>query len=126
MKPTICRMVMFRSRTGKYTVPAVITATVETLNPEGVALWERTEGQAGVPPLSSEEHVHLTVFTPGKPGMRADAEDFLVESEHGRGENVGGTYQEWDVPLDPDVEDAIADGSENPQLPGSWAWPVRS
>jgi hypothetical protein len=108
--PSICRMVIYRSRTGDYDVPAVITATVETLNPKGVELGH-------VPALTDESHVHLTVFTPGKPGKRRGAEDFLVESEHGRGENVSGCYQEWDIPR----FDGAAD--EEP-APGSWRWPA--
>lgn len=109
--PTIGRIVIYRSRTGNYDVPAIITATQETLNPEGV--------KAGhVPGLSSETHVHLAVFTPGKPGMRGDAADFEVESEHGRSENVAGTYQEFDIPADPlkPLGDEIG--------PGTWRWPV--
>jgi hypothetical protein len=92
-KPNIGRIVIYRSRTGDYDVPAIITATMETLNLKGVELGH-------VPALLDETHVHLTVFTPGKPGMRRGAGDFLVESEHGRGENVSGCYQEWDIPFD--------------------------
>lgn len=104
MQPTIGRIVIYRSRTGDYDVPAIITATQDTLNPRGVTLGH-------VPDLSGSLCVHLTVFTPGKPGMRRGADDFLVESEHGRSENVAGCYQEWDIPM-----------SDNPQ-PGTWRWP---
>jgi hypothetical protein len=89
--PTLGRIVIYRSRTGDYDVPAIVTATVDTLNAKGVELGH-------VPALMAAHHVHLTVFTPGKPGMRRDAADFKVESEHGRGENVSGCYQEWDIP----------------------------
>lgn len=108
-KPTIGRIVIYRSRTGNYDVPAIVTATTETLNPAGV--------EAGhVPALNGNMCVHLSVFTPGKPGLRQGAEDFQTESEHGRSENVAGTYQEWDIPMSsPDGE---------PQ-PGSWRWPER-
>lgn len=110
--PQIGRIVIYRSRTGSYSVPAVVNAVEGTLNPEGV--------EAGhVPPLSSDRHVHLTVFTPGRPGMRGGAGDFLVESEHGRSENVAGCYQEWDVPFDNGRPGTV-------QEPGSWRWPVRS
>lgn len=88
---TLGQTVIYRSRTGDYDVPAIVTATEETLNPKGVELGH-------VPPLSGRNHVHLTVFTPGKPGARREAADFKVESEHGRGENVSGCYQEWDIP----------------------------
>lgn len=108
-KPSICRMVVYRSRTGDYDVPAVVNCTVDTINAKGVELGH-------VPALSSDEHVHLTVFTPGKPGMRRDAADFKEESPHGRSENVAGCYQEWDIPP--------ASSQENPE-PGSWRWPIR-
>lgn len=106
-KPSIGRIGIYRSRTGDYDVPAIVTATTDTLSAKGVELGH-------VPPLSTEAHVHLTVFTPGKPGKRRGADDFLVESTHPRSENVAGCYQEWDIPCDDD-------GS-----PGSWHWPVIS
>lgn len=115
-KPMIGRIVWYRSRTGNYTVPAMITCTVETLAPIGLKLWEESKGQAGVPPLTGPDRVHLAVFTPGIPGMRADAQDFVVESEFPRSENVAGTYQEWDIPLDESGDHA----------PGTWRWPERS
>lgn len=159
MRPTIGRIVLYRSRTGNYTVPAMITATKETLAPAGVEAWresvearERFEhadeehraargGELpplrGVPPLSSDMHVHLAVFTPGIPGMRVDAQDFVVESLL-RQENVNGIYQEWDVPavmviVEQDGTDRVPNLSPFPSgdeiseptsfRPGSWAWP---
>ena len=101
-RPTIGRIVVYRSRTGEYDVPAIITATVETLVVANVA-------KGLLPGLSSAEHVHLTVFTPGQ--VDGDAA-FLVESEHGRSQNQGGTYQEWNI-----------EWSEVPQ-PGTWRWPT--
>lgn len=119
-KVTICRMVEYRSRTGNYTVPAVVNCTTQSIYQPGV--------EAGfVPPLSSPAHVHLTVFSPG---MRIDAgtqpgsENFVVESSAKRlvngewvpmpvSENVAGCYQEWDIPYDPDGG------------PGTWRWPTR-
>lgn len=121
LKPTIGRVVIYRSRTGDYDVPAIVTATTDTLNAKGV--------EAGhVPALSSEEHVHLMVLTPGKPGMRCDADDFKVESPHGRGENVAGTYQEWDIPPaapDGTAADVIARVQAGDVEPGTWRWPSR-
>jgi hypothetical protein len=105
--PTIGRIVIYRSRTGDYDVPAVVTATAETLNQEGVELGH-------VPALTSIQNVHLTVLTPGKPGMRRGAKDFKTESAHGRSENVAGTYQEWDI--------APAADYSAPE-PGTWRWP---
>lgn len=107
-RPSIGRIVTYRSRTGDYDCPAIVTATVETLNPKGV--------EAGnIPALSGPDHVHLTVFTAGFPGKRGDAADFEVASEHPISENVAGCYQEWDV------EPAGASA----MMAGSWRWPER-
>jgi len=112
-RPTICRTVVYRSRTGNYSVPAIITATQDSLYRPGV--------DAGyVADLSSPTHVHLQVFTPGVPGKRQDADDFLVESPHGRAENVNGSYPEYDVP-----QDTPEDRVDGVQEPGTWAWPAR-
>lgn len=106
MKPTIGRIVIYRSRTGNYDCPAKATATRETLH--------RPNVEAGlIADLSGDSHVHLTVFTPGKPGKRAAATDFKTESPHGRAENSGGLYQEWDIAHDDSAG------------PGTWRWPER-
>ncbi len=107
--PEIGDVVIYRSRTGDYDVPAVVTATVATLNLKGVELGH-------VPALAHELNVHLTVLTPGRPGMRRGAYDFVVESQHGRSENVAGTYQEWDI--------AHHGGMAENQPPGTWRWKV--
>jgi hypothetical protein len=141
-KVRIGRIVIYRSRTGNYSCPAIVTATVDTLAEVGVRRYEDTGGHEGVPPLTSEMHVHLTVFTPGLPGLRVEAQDFKAEGVR-RAENVGGLYQEWDVPFalyaalgvgfvgDPTKLAAGADppviAEEYPvqeQPPGTWAWPV--
>lgn len=106
--PTLGRIVLYRSRTGDYDVPAIICATAESLFLPNV--------EAGhIPGLTSPSHVHLTVFSPGPGGRRADATDFKVESPHGRAENLGGTYTEWD----------IAESPEGEPMPGCWRWPIR-
>lgn len=106
--PAIGRIVTYRSRTGDYSVPAIIAATQATLHIPNV--------EAGhIPTLSSARHVHLVCFTPGTPGKRGNAEDFKVRSEHPISENLAGTYQEWDIP------EHVGDGE---QEPGSWRWPV--
>jgi len=118
---TLTRAVLYRSRTGAYTVPAVVTCTARSLNPAGV--------EAGaLPPLSSSQHVHLTVFTPGKPGKRADATDFVTESQHPVSENLAGCYQEWDIPFwEPadSEKQSWEDGDYSVQPAGTWAWPQR-
>jgi hypothetical protein len=111
-QPTIGRVVIYRSRTGDYDVPAIVTATVETLNQKGVELGH-------VPPLSGPDHVHLTCLTPGKPGLRRGAEDFKTHSEHGVSENVAGTYQEWDIGPTPREQGEV----RSEPAPGTWRWP---
>jgi hypothetical protein len=119
---TIGRIVWYRSRTGLYSCPAMITATVDTLYQPNV--------DAGyIAPLSSPDHIHLTVMTPGKPGKRATADDFKVVSEHPIQENVGGLYQEFDIPFwQPDDLSApfYAPGDASPQPAGTWTWPQRA
>jgi hypothetical protein len=111
-KPTIGRIVIYRSRTGNYDVPAIVSATTETLFVENV--------ESGmIPGLSSDEHVHLTVFSPGPYGRRVEATDFKVESEHGRNENMGGSYTEWNI-----AHAELVDGEE--PMPGTWRWPTIS
>ena len=115
------RFVIYRSRTGSYSVPAVITCTTRSLNPAGVE-------SGNLPPLSSDEHVHLTVFTPGKPGLRAAAADFLVTNQMPVSENVAGCYQEWDISYwEPDdgQKQAWGTGDYSVQPPATWAWPPR-
>lgn len=118
--PSIGRIVIFRSRTGRYSVPAIITATLGTLAPDGVEAWRKSGGSRGAPPLSGESNVHLTVFTPGLTGLRATADDFVAESEHPVQENEGGSYPEWDVPIYMPVA-----GGPDEQPAGTWAWPER-
>lgn len=125
MKASIGRIVIYRSRTGSYDVPAMVTATEETLNPAGVKVFEESGGSRGVPPLDPG-CVHLTVFTPGRPGLRGSADDFEVEPEYGVSENVAGCYQEWNIPecvLPP--ADKIVAGERAEPAAGSWRWPER-
>lgn len=119
--PSIGRIVIYRSRVGGYDLPAIITATRETLHAEGVQRYRETGGQEGVPPLSSQDHVHLTVFSPGVPTNPEPPKPLDV--------NAGGSYREWDVPL---FEAAVV-VSPTPGVPavpsepspGTWRWPER-
>src|ERR1700723_851989 len=118
MKPTMGRIVIYRSRTGDYDVPAIVTATTETLNQKGV--------EAGyVPPLSSDQHVHLTVLSPGTGGLREEAAYFLVKSEHPVSENVSGCYQEWGIAPWSSPADGEQPASDWTPEPGTWRWPER-
>lgn len=129
----IGRVVTYRSRTGNYDVPAIVNCTVNTIYQPGVELGY-------VPPISKTDNVHLTVLTPGRPGMRVTGsethafdmslstglcvecgkaqtehvlENFVVKSPYPVSENVAGCYQEWDIPYDPKGG------------PGTWRWPSR-
>jgi hypothetical protein len=105
--PALGHIVLYRSRTGEYDVPAVIAGTQASLHIPNV--------QAGyVPPLSSPRHVHLVCLTPGAPGKRGEAKDFRVVSKYPISENLAGTYQEWDI------GEHVGDGEPEP---GSWRWP---
>jgi hypothetical protein len=112
--PSLCRIVLYRSRTGQYTVPAMIVANTDSLEEFGLKLYEESDGTRGVPPLSGPGHVHLVCFTPGIPGEY----DTPVQPRPDKAlaPNLGGSYQEWDVPYDE---------GPHPQLPGTWRWPLR-
>ena len=58
MKPTTGRIVRYRAKTRGYMLAAIVTADINTLDPEGVA-------RGDIPSLINDEHVHLHVFTPG-------------------------------------------------------------
>lgn len=109
-RATIGRIVLYRAETG-WLAPAVIAATQDTLDPEGVQRWRDSGGPVGkpgwegIPELSSPEHLHLIVFSAG----RQQGEPTLP-----RDSNMGGTFRQWDVPHDPK--------GGNPE-PGCWAWP---
>lgn len=112
--PTIGRVVVYRSRTGHYCVPAIVTATQETLWREGV---ERGD----VPDLDSSEHVHLAVLSPGGTGGVEAPEDPL------RAVMLLG-YVEHNVPFFDLTPVAVAPEpgpSEMEMLPRTWAWPPR-
>lgn len=65
-KPTLGRIVHYRGKQGLLAYrAAIVTATVASLDPRGVASGE-------VPALNSDEHVHLWVFTPGEKGGFAE------------------------------------------------------
>lgn len=107
----IGRAVTYRSRTGSYDVPAVINATIDTLNPAGVE-------SGNVPAISEPGNVHLTVFTPGKEDTGTD--DPAIRTS----ENRGGSYQEWDIPHYEAPEGGAEDAPAEP-TPGTWRWPER-
>lgn len=109
--PTIGRIVSYRSKTGRYSVPAIITATQATLFEDAV--------QAGaIPAVSSETHVHLHVLTPGLAGHRLPDTDPSIGQA-----NPGGYYQEHDVPFSETVDSTPG---QSRQEPGTWAWPERA
>jgi hypothetical protein len=95
--PKLSKSVIYRSRTGSYSVPAIINCNVDSIDPEGVRLGH-------VPALTEFDAVHLTVFTPGRPGTTRGG--MQVTSQ-----NVAGCYQEWDIPYD-----------RTGRKPGSWKY----
>lgn len=103
VRPTIGRIVTYRSKNGAYDVPAIINCTVDTIDPKGVELGH-------VPPLTGEQCVHLTVFTPGKPGTARPGNAVNNAA-------AGGSYQEFDIP-------PAALPADDP-APGTWRWPER-
>jgi hypothetical protein len=93
--PTLGRIVHYRGKQGLLAPrAAIVTATVASLDPRGVESGE-------VPALTSKQHVHLWVFTPG----------------------VKGGFAEFDVPRG-DSEDG-SEPTAGTIPPGSWCWPPR-
>lgn len=111
LRPTIGRIVIYRSRTG-YTCPAIITATRETLIHANVV-------KGYISDLSEASNVHLTVFTPGKPGSGPRKYGWWWRRRQGAQRNTSGLYQEWDVP-----KSKRLNGSGE-QEPRTWKWPDR-
>lgn len=109
--PAIGRVVHYVSRTGNYTLPAMVNCTLDSIYQPGV--------DAGhLPPITDAYHAHLTVFSPGRPGMRVTGSElkdvegqFLAPSKYPISENVAGTYQEWDI------------GFDRAGAAGTWHWP---
>lgn len=56
--PPIGAVVMYRARTRDYVLPAIVTATVDSLDRRGVV-------RGDVPDITGEEHVHLNVMSCG-------------------------------------------------------------
>ncbi len=94
--PTIGRIVVYRSKMANYVLPAIISATVETLHRPAVEEGHLSD-------LTDESHVHLVVFTPGYPG----------DPGH-RSASFAGVSGEYDVAYD-----------ETGETPGTWSWPRR-
>jgi hypothetical protein len=104
-RPTLGRIVWYRSKTGNYDLPAIITATAETLDPTGVELGH-------VPALTGYNAVHLSVQTCGLPGTARPGNEPNPTI-------AGGTYPEYDIPQaeELDIDEVPA--------PGTWRWPAR-
>jgi hypothetical protein len=122
MKPTIGRVVWYRSKTGNYTLTADVISTKDKLYRPGV--------EAGfMPDLDSDTHVHLLVKTAGKPDTRLPETDKSITSK-----NLGGTYVEHNIPFwDPDVDEwrnsyageRPSNWADHDQPAGTWTWPRR-
>lgn len=111
-----------------YDLPAIITCTAET-HP-----GDYPDGRKNPLPVpESEDHVHLTVFTPGGYGTQVQLGHNLMVDPQSDADFVGargfkpgsGTYVELNVPYSgsPPVEQAGVDW----QIPSrSWRWPDRT
>lgn len=100
----IGRIVVYRSRTGSYDLPAIVNCTVATLDQEGV-------NQGHVPELTAPARVHLTVFTCGIPGTAREGNEVNEGA-------LGGSYQEFNIPQ------FVPTGAEGEEIvPGTWRWP---
>lgn len=113
--------IIYRSKTGDYSLAAVVIADAESINPLGV---ERRQ----VPPLTGPGNVHLTVLTPGLPPVLTPARtaqiidtrlplgsrqielnealdsigDEMADLEEGQFVGMtqfGSTYAEYDIPF---------------------------
>lgn len=61
-RPTIGRVVHYRSKMGlHYSVPAIVTAVKDSIDPEGVRL-------GGLPDIEVDTEAHLFVMSPGEKG----------------------------------------------------------
>lgn len=122
IKPTLGRVVLYRSRTGNYTVPGIVTAV------EG-SLYQPNVDAGYIAGLSSDTHVHLSALTPGKPGTRGPENvDMVVPDSPGRPirPNLAGLYQEDDVPYWDPVDCGVFDHQHLDEQPaGTWTWPPR-
>jgi hypothetical protein len=103
-RPSIGRIVLYRSKTGDYDLPAVITGTRDSMSAMGLVRTSQEEGERLV--LSTDTHVHLEVMTPGEKGR----------------------YQEHNVPQHAaTLAESIGvrrEGRPEPE-PGTWRWPER-
>lgn len=58
MRPKVGAVVLYRARTREYVLPAIVTATIDSLDRRGVV-------RGDVPDIMGEEHVHLNVMSCG-------------------------------------------------------------
>lgn len=150
--PELGTVVFFRSRTGDYTMPAMVTARHDTLHPAGV------EG-GHLPAITAKDRLHLTIFTPGlPPDVMPTNPGIVIDPDRDLGDRVvgpfekgtelegnqfvgmaqfGGTYAEYDIPWSatattapgPDAGGRFTDEQDQglttepgTQAPGTWAW----
>lgn len=99
---------IYRSKTGRYSLPAIVNTTTETI-------YEESVRRGFMDPLTDHDNVHLTVLTGGRPGGRLpDTDPNLPQAP------PGGTYQESNIPWAGEME---GDWKYEDQPPGTWAWP---
>lgn len=101
---TIGRIVIYRSKTGQYSMPAVVSATRDTLYLPNVSAGHLAD-------LSAADNVHLVVFTAGASGHRSAGTDPSLGAAN---PPAGGSFAEYDIAY-----------SDDPEAPGCWSWPRR-
>lgn len=116
------RIVWYRSKTGTYSCPAIISATTDTL-------YQPNVDAGHMLPLATHAHVHLTVCTAGLPGHVSDdtaREHPALADPHRPNKPAGGTYQEFDIPQWDWEADGVLTWDYADQPAGTWAWPRKS
>lgn len=120
-KPSLGRIVLFRSKTGRWTAPAIVTAVTESL-------FQPNVDAGHLHPLSSDTHVHLTVFTPGIQGHVSEetAREHPELADPNRPNlPAGGSFQEFDVGQWSRLDDDREPFEHEHQPAGTWMWPPR-
>ena len=102
------RDVIYRSKTGRYSLPAKVSVTQESI-------YQASVDAGLIHPLSTPDHVHLVVFTGGSVGGRLPGTNPAIPQAP-----PGGTYQEFDIPW---AGELVGDWEYADQPPGTWAWP---
>lgn len=117
-RPSMGRIVWYRSRTGDYACAALITATKDG------PVCQRNIDEGYMVGFTSATHVHLDVRSPGIPGKQRTS-DFTEGFKDQTGIKMpasSGGYAEFDVPFWHPGKDKW---EFDEQPPRTWTWPPR-